>query len=175
MDRDIEDQAAARAREGIDSFLEAAARPFGEIRIAGFAVPPTLTSRSPSRLSAYKGSVVVKMLAANSTFARSIDSAGWALFFIWAGTALLAKISWNWWLAGTAILILGAQAALLLGRERLDTFMLALGVVLLAGSIADMLGCAWSLVPALLIVIGLMMLSASLRSAAPKRERGQAG
>ena len=118
---------------------------------------------------------MVKILAANSTFSRSIDSAGWALFFIWAGTSLLTKISWNWWLAGTAILILGAQAALLLGRERLDTFMLALGVVLLAGSIADMLGFAWPFVPALLIVIGLMMLSASLRNPARGQERGQTG
>lgn len=118
---------------------------------------------------------MVKILAASSSFSRSIDSAGWALLFIWAGTALLAKISWNWWLAGTAILILGAQAALLLGRERLDIFMLALGVVLLAGSVADMLGFAWPFVPALLIVIGLTMLAASLPSPARGQGGGQAG
>lgn len=118
---------------------------------------------------------MVKILAANSTFSRSIDSAGWALFFIWAGTALLAKISWNWWLAGTAILILGVQAALLLGRERLDTFMLAVGLVLLAGSIADKFGFAWPFVPALLIVIGLTMLFDALRNPARRQEGGQAG
>ena len=118
---------------------------------------------------------MVKILAANSTFARSIDSAGWALFFIWAGAALLAKISWNWWLAGTAILILGVQAALLLRRERLDIFMLAIGVVLLAGSIADKFGFAWPFVPALLIMLGLAMLVAALRNPARGQAGGQAG
>ena len=118
---------------------------------------------------------MVKILAANSTFSRSIDSAPWALVFIWAGTALLAKISWNWWLAGIEILILGVQAALLLRRERLDIFMLAIGVVLLAGSIADKFGFAWPFVPALLIVIGLTMLSASLRNPARRQRGGQAG
>lgn len=33
-----------------------------------------------------------KRLGANSTFARSIDSIGWALFFMWVGIALLAHV-----------------------------------------------------------------------------------
>ena len=110
-----------------------------------------------------------KRLGANSTFARSIDSVGWALFFVWAGTALLAGIGWTWWLIGAAIIILGVQAALFLKGDRLDIFMLALGAVLLVGSIADMLGSAWSFIPAFLIVIGVLMLADTFRA----RPRGR--
>lgn len=116
-----------------------------------------------------------KIPAANSTFARSVDSAGWALFFIWAGAALLANIGWTWWLAGTAAIVLGTQAALLLRGDRPDYFMLAIGLALLAGSIADMLGSGWSFVPALLIAIGLLMLADSLRGHAAGRKAGRAG
>jgi hypothetical protein len=104
-----------------------------------------------------------KTLGANSTFTRSINSAGWALFFIWAGTALLADIGWTWWLIGAAIIILGVQAALYLKGERPDIFILAVGIVLLTGSIFDMIGSAFSFIPAFLIVIGVAMLANSVR------------
>lgn len=100
---------------------------------------------------------------ANSTFARSVDSVGWALFFVWVGVALLANLSWTVSLVGTAAIILAVQGTLFLRHERLDVFMSAVGVVLLIGAVADVYGSAWSLFPALLIVIGIAMLADTLR------------
>jgi len=105
-----------------------------------------------------------KRLGANSTFARSIDSIGWAIFFMWVGIALLASLSWTVSLIGTAAIILAVQATLFFRGERLDVFMAAVGVVLLIGAFADVYGSVWSLFPTLLIVIGITMLVDTLRA-----------
>lgn len=102
-------------------------------------------------------------ISASATFVRRIDAAGWALFFIWAGAALLTGVGWTWALIGTAIIILGVQAILFVRGEPLDAFMVAVGIVLLGGSIADLSGLPWSFVPAALIVIGVGMLAGTLR------------
>lgn len=102
--------------------------------------------------------------AANSTFTRSIDSIGWALFFMWVGIVLLTNLSWTVSLIGTAAIILVVQATLLFRGERLDVFMAAVGVVLLIGVATDMYGSVWSLFPALLIVIGIAMVADTLSS-----------
>lgn len=102
-------------------------------------------------------------ISTNGTFVRRIDAAGWALFFIWAGTALLTGVGWTWTLIGTGIIILGVQAILLVRGEPLDAFMVAVGVVLLGGSLADLGGLPWSFIPAALIAIGVGMLAGTLR------------
>ena len=102
-------------------------------------------------------------ISANGTFVRRIDAAGWAIFFIWAGAALLTGIGWTWALVGTAAIILAVQAILFARGEPLDVFMVAVGAVLLCGSIADLSGLPWSFVPAALIVIGVGMLAGTLR------------
>lgn len=102
-------------------------------------------------------------LSANGTFVRRLDAAGWAIFFIWAGIALLTGVGWSWALIGTAVIILGVQVILLLRGEPLDIFMVAVGLVLLGGPIADLNGLPWSFVPAALIVIGVGMLAGTLR------------
>jgi hypothetical protein len=104
-----------------------------------------------------------KRLERNSTFARSVDAIGWAVFFMWVGIALLASFSWTVSLVGTAAIILAVQGTLLFRGERLDVFMAAIGVVLLIGAFADVYGSPWSLFPALLIVIGIAMLVDTLR------------
>lgn len=102
-------------------------------------------------------------LGANSTFARSIDTIGWALFFMWVGIALLANLDWTVSLIGTAAIILVVQFILFVRGERLDVFMGAVGVVLLIGAVTDVYGSAWSLFPMLLIVVGIAMLVSALR------------
>ena len=103
-------------------------------------------------------------ISANGTFARRIDAAGWAVFFIWVGISLLTGIGWTWSLVGTAAIILAVQAALLLRGEAVDLFMAAVGIVLLGGSVADLYGLPWSFLPAALIVIGVAMLGGALRA-----------
>ncbi len=104
------------------------------------------------------------------TSARSIDSIGWALFFMWVGIALLANLGWTVSLIGTAVIILVVQGLLYLRGERMDVFMAAVGVVLLIGAVADIYGSVWTLFPALLIVIGIAMLADTLRGS-PRDQR----
>lgn len=106
---------------------------------------------------------MAERFGANSTFARTIDAAGWALFFMWIGVVLLAGFTWTVSLIGTAVIILSVQAVLLFRREKLDVFMAAVGAVLLVGAITDVYGSIWSLFPALLIVIGVAMLADTFR------------
>jgi hypothetical protein len=106
---------------------------------------------------------MARKFGTNSTFARSIDAAGWALFFMWVGIALLAGFGWTASLIGTAAIILFVQAVLFFRGERLDVFMAAIGVVLLIGATADVYGSIWSLFPALLIVVGIAMLADTFR------------
>ena len=102
-------------------------------------------------------------IGSDKSFARKMDSIGWALFFVWVGVALLTNVSWTWALVGTAIIILGIQAILLLKGESIDLFMSAVGVVLLGGAVAHIYALRWSLFPAFLIVVGLVMLADTLR------------
>lgn len=110
-----------------------------------------------------------KRFGTTSTFARSVDSIGWALFFIWVGVALLANFSWTVSLIGTAAIILAVQVTLFFRGERLDVFMAAVGVVLLIGAFADVYGSPWSLFPTLLIVIGIAMMVDTIRTHSGER------
>lgn len=107
-------------------------------------------------------------LHVDRSLARKIESAGWATFFIWVGAALLADVGWTWALIGTGMIVLAVQMALYLRGERIDAFMTAVGAVLVGGSIADLYGSPWSVIPAFLIVIGLAMLVDALRRTAHK-------
>lgn len=109
---------------------------------------------------------------ANTTFARSIDSIGWGLFFMWVGVALLASFSWSVSLIGTAAIILLTQGVLFLRGHRMDIFMTAVGIVLLVGAATDVYDSLWSLFPAMLIVVGIAMLADALRR--PKRKQADA-
>ena len=42
---------------------------------------------------------------------RKIDAAGWGLFFIWIGIAVLADMGWGVGLIGVGVIILGGLAA----------------------------------------------------------------
>jgi hypothetical protein len=109
-------------------------------------------------------------VGANSTFVRKVDSIGWAIFFVWIGAAMLAGMGWTWSSIGTALIIFGVQAALLFKGERIDIFMLSVGLVLLVGAVMDMLGSHLTLIPGLLIVIGTAMLANALRSGSGKSD-----
>ena len=101
---------------------------------------------------------------ANSDFSRSVDTIGWALFFVWVGVALLSNMSWTGALGGAAAIILGVQAALYFQGERVDLFMTAVALVLIVAIVTDLSGSTWSLFPALLIIIGIAMLANTLRA-----------
>ncbi len=91
--------------------------------------------------------------------ARQIDSAAWAVFFIWVGIAMLANVAWGWFLAGTGILILMVQFGRWWIGAEIETFWLACGAILLAVGVWRWLDLPWPLVPLLLIILGAISLA----------------
>ncbi len=51
------------------------------------------------------------MNTAQPVTSDKIGSVAWAVFFIWAGVALLANVPWGWFLLGVGIVTLTAQIA----------------------------------------------------------------
>jgi hypothetical protein len=90
----------------------------------------------------------------SSERARQIDSAAWAVFFIWVGATMLAHVPWGWFLIGVGALILGAQICRWQMGLVVDGFGVACGVIFLAGGAWELLALRWPLAPVLLIVLG---------------------
>jgi len=85
---------------------------------------------------------------------RQIDSAAWAVFFIWVGVTMLAHVPWGWFLIGVGALILGAQLCRWQIGLKVDGFGVACGLIFLAGGAWDLLALQWPLAPVLLILLG---------------------
>jgi hypothetical protein len=99
--------------------------------------------------------------------ARQIDAAGWALFFIWVGVAILTHIPWGWFLVGVGALILGAQAARPQMNLKVETSGIVIGLIFLAGGVWELLELQWPLIPILLILLGVYLLQKAVRTATP--------
>jgi hypothetical protein len=99
--------------------------------------------------------------------ARQIDSAGWAVFFIWVGVALLAHIPWGWFLVGVGVLVLGAQAARRQMNLKVETSGIVIGLLFLVGGVWELLALQWPLIPILLILLGVYLLQKSVRAGPP--------
>lgn len=85
---------------------------------------------------------------------RQIDSAAWAVFFIWLGVVMLAGLPWDWFLVGVGLLILGAQMVRQQRRLTVDRFGVVIGLIILAAGMWDLLALPLPLMPILLIVLG---------------------
>ena len=96
--------------------------------------------------------------AKNQELADRLSSAGWALFFIWIGIAVLVHLSWAWSLIGVGAIILGEQAA----RWRLDMKVrprsVVLGAIFLVGGLWQLFYFSFPLAPLLLIAVGATIL-----------------
>jgi hypothetical protein len=96
--------------------------------------------------------------ADKSSSIRQLDHIARAIFFIWVGFALLVELPWGWFFLGVAALILAIQFARWQMNESVEGFWAGCGVVLLIGAIWQLLGISWPLLPALLILLGLVLL-----------------
>lgn len=96
--------------------------------------------------------------ADKSSSIRQLDHIARAIFFIWVGFALLVELPWGWFFLGVAALILAIQFARWQMHESIDGFWVGCGVVLLIGAPWHLLGLSWPLLPALLILLGLVLL-----------------
>jgi hypothetical protein len=85
---------------------------------------------------------------------RQIDSAAWAVFFIWLGVVMLAGLPWDWFLVGVGVLILGAQMIRQQRNLKVDRFGVAIGFIILAAGMWDLLALPLPLMPIILIVLG---------------------
>jgi hypothetical protein len=74
---------------------------------------------------------------------QQIDSAAWAVFFIWVGVTMLAHVPWGWFLIGVGALILGAQVYRWQMDLTVDGFGVACGVIFLAGGAWELLALQW--------------------------------
>ena len=99
----------------------------------------------------------------NDPRARQIDSAAWAVLFIWIGVALLAHVPWGWFLIGVGVLVVGAQAARRQASLKVETFAIVIGVIFLVGGVWELLALQWPLIPILLILLGVYLLQRVVR------------
>jgi len=90
----------------------------------------------------------------NGGLAQKLDVAGWGLFFIWVGIALLMDFSWGVGLLGVAVITLGGQAVRRYFGLALERFWVVCGLLFLVGGIWELYRVEVSLVPILLIVAG---------------------
>jgi hypothetical protein len=89
---------------------------------------------------------------------RRLNAASGGLFLIWVGIAMLADVGWGLGLVGVGIIILGEQAARRFFAIKFDTFWIVIGTLFIIGGIFVLFGLKLSLVPLLLIAVGISLL-----------------
>jgi len=90
--------------------------------------------------------------------AQKLDAAGWGLFFIWVGAAILMGLSWGVGLLGVAVITLGGQAARNYVGLGVQAFWVVVGLLFLVGGFWELYQVQVSLVPILLIIAGAALL-----------------
>ena len=96
-------------------------------------------------------------------FANKLPAAGWGLFFIWIGIALLLKL-------GTGVILLGIGAITLLVQVarkylnlRLKVFHVIIGLLIMIGGFWENYKPGSPLIPVFLIVVGTGLLVSVIR------------
>jgi hypothetical protein len=89
---------------------------------------------------------------------RKLNAASGGLFLIWVGIAMLANVGWGLGLLGVGIIILGEQAVRRFFDIKFDTFWIVVGTLFVIGGIFVLFGLKLSLVPLLLIAVGISLL-----------------
>ncbi len=107
-----------------------------------------------------------ELIPQTSRTARRLDAGGWGLFFIWVGVALIAHLGWGAGLLGVGAITLAVQAARGYLRLAGEPFWVVVGVLFVAGGVAEFLALEFNLLPMLLILAGLgLVISAARRNA----------
>lgn len=102
---------------------------------------------------------------------RRLRAAGWGLFFIWIGIAVLASVGWGAGLLGVGLLTLGGQVARKYSSLPVERFWVFVGALFSLGGAWELLGVGLrkavvpgGLVPELCIAAGaLLLVSAFVR------------
>jgi hypothetical protein len=88
---------------------------------------------------------------------KKLDAAGWGLFFVWIGIALIADVGWGMGLLGVGIITLGAQAARNYFGLKLEGFWVVTGFLFVLGGVWELFNVPLDLMPILCIVAGVAL------------------
>ena len=100
----------------------------------------------------------VEHVSPRPRLASRVDAAGWGLFFVWVGVALMAHFGWGLGLLGVGGITVGVQLARKYVGLAVEPFWLVVGFLFVAGGVAEFLN-----LPFVLIVAGLALLFSALR------------
>ncbi|MFV2081546.1 MAG: hypothetical protein ACC669_06745 [bacterium] len=101
--------------------------------------------------------------AQKSDLDRKLDGLGWGLFFIWIGTVMLMDLGAGVALLGIGVITLGVQATRKFWDLKIESFWVVMGLVFFLSGIWSLFESKLSLVPILLIVVGLVVLVTTFR------------
>jgi hypothetical protein len=104
--------------------------------------------------------------ASTRIVAHKLDAAGWGLFFVWVGVALIANIGWGVGLIGVGVITLGGQLARRYFGLTVERFWVGVGLLFVVGGVWELFGVQVGLVPVLLIVAGIALLLSAMRGRA---------
>ena len=96
--------------------------------------------------------------------ARRLDAAGWGLFFVWVGFALIANLGWGVALLGIGIITLGVQLASKQLGVRFEPFWVAVGILFAVSGVWEIFNFRIGLIPIVLIVAGAALLLSAMRA-----------
>jgi hypothetical protein len=101
--------------------------------------------------------------AGQSALASKLGGAGWALFFIWIGVALLLNVGTGVTLLGIGAITLGMQLVRRSQALDLEVFWVVVGLLFVLAGIWALSGTELPLLPILLIVAGAVGLFSMFR------------
>lgn len=109
------------------------------------------------------GSAGEMELTRRRDLAQKLGTAGWALFFIWVGIALLAQLEIGIGMLGVGIITLGMQLLRGVLKIGFEGFWVFVGLLFVLGGVWVLLEPQFSLVPVLLIAAGVLLLLSIFR------------
>jgi hypothetical protein len=95
--------------------------------------------------------------------ARRLDAAGWGLFFVWVGFALIANLGWGVALLGVGVITLGGQLARKQFGVRFEPFWVAVGFLFAVSGVWEIFNFRIRLIPIVLIIAGAALLLSAMR------------
>lgn len=103
------------------------------------------------------------------SIAEKLEAAGWGLFFLWVGIALLADFGEGVGLLGVAVITLGGQAARIYFKLKPEGFWVVVGVLFALGGSWELFQVKVELLPVLLAVAGAALIVSILRGKRPSQ------
>jgi hypothetical protein len=101
--------------------------------------------------------------AGNHDLAHKLDVTGWALFFIWLGTAFLLNLSVGIGLLGIGVITLVMQGIRMQQKLKPEVFWVVIGILFVLAGFWELFRPDVPLIPIVLIIAGIALLLSMLR------------